>query len=71
MWRQNFEFVTRMRSFVRGGVSQTILHPLDDKASVTVIYIGIPLLFEICIHSHHQIKLLLHLYSSDCSVKLN
>lgn len=45
MWRQNFEFVTRTRPFVRVGVSQTIFHPLDDKASVAVIYIRIPLLF--------------------------
>jgi len=45
MWRQNFEFVMRVRSFVRVGVSQTTFHPFDDKASVTVIYIGIPLLF--------------------------
>ena len=41
---KNFEYVTRVRSFARVGVSQTF-HPLDDKASVTVIYIGIPLLF--------------------------
>jgi hypothetical protein len=45
MWRQTFEFVKRVRSFVREGVSQTTFHPLGDKASVTVIYIGIPLLF--------------------------
>jgi hypothetical protein len=45
MWRQNFEILTRVLSYVRVGVSQTTFHPLDDKASVTVIYIGIPLLF--------------------------
>jgi hypothetical protein len=45
MCRKNLEFVKRVRSFVRVDVSQTIFHPLDDKASVTVIYIGIPLLF--------------------------
>jgi len=44
-WRKNFEFATRVRSFVRVGVSQTTFHPLDDKASVTLIYMGIPFLF--------------------------
>ena len=45
MWRKIFKFLTHVRSFVRVGVSQTTFNPLDDKASVTVIYIAILLLF--------------------------